>query len=32
MGPDLRLAVPADELSFKDEAAAYGLNSLPVTW
>ncbi|PRY32489.1 cytochrome P450 [Umezawaea tangerina] len=30
--PGLRLAVPAEELSFKDEAAAYGLNSLPVTW
>ncbi|MGM1062423.1 cytochrome P450 [Saccharothrix sp. Mg75] len=30
--PDLRLAVPVEELSFKDEAAAYGLNSVPVTW
>ena len=30
--PDLRLAVPVEQLSFKSEAIAYGLNSLPVTW
>lgn len=30
--PTLRLAVPVEELSFKDEATAYGLNTLPVTW
>ncbi|AVT34271.1 cytochrome P450 [Plantactinospora sp. BC1] len=30
--PDLRLAVPADELSFKDDSTVYGLHSLPVTW
>jgi cytochrome P450 len=30
--PDLRLAVAVEQLSFKSEASAYGLNSLPVTW
>lgn len=30
--PDLRLAVPFDELTFKDEALIYGMVSLPVTW
>ncbi|AVT41182.1 cytochrome P450 [Plantactinospora sp. BB1] len=30
--PDLRLAVPADKLSFKDDSTVYGLHSLPVTW
>jgi cytochrome P450 len=30
--PDLRLAVPADQLSFKDEATVYGMHELPVTW
>jgi cytochrome P450 len=30
--PDLRLAGPADELSFKKEGFYYGLTSLPVTW
>lgn len=29
--PGLRLAVPADELSFKD-ADIYGMKTLPVTW
>ncbi|GIG88689.1 cytochrome P450 [Plantactinospora endophytica] len=30
--PELRLAVTADELSFKDDSDVYGLHSLPVTW
>jgi pentalenic acid synthase len=30
--PKLRLAVPVEELSFKHEAAIYGLYALPVTW
>ncbi|MCK2216291.1 cytochrome P450 [Actinomadura sp. ATCC 31491] len=30
--PGLRLAVPADQLTFKDEAAVYGMHELPVTW
>ncbi|WP_329281669.1 cytochrome P450 [Streptomyces sp. NBC_01451] len=30
--PGLRLAVPADELQFKDDATIYGLYELPVTW
>ncbi|MGN9844895.1 cytochrome P450 [Nonomuraea sp. H19] len=30
--PDLRLAVPADQLTFKDEATVYGMQELPVTW
>ncbi|NKY98907.1 cytochrome P450 [Nocardiopsis alborubida] len=30
--PDLRLAVPADEVEFAYEGVAYGLRSLPVTW
>ncbi|MEE6308758.1 cytochrome P450 [Plantactinospora veratri] len=30
--PDLKLAVPVDELSFKDDSTVYGLHSLPVTW
>ena len=30
--PALRLAVPADELRFKDDATVYGLHELPVTW
>ncbi|MEV4799979.1 cytochrome P450 [Nonomuraea sp. NPDC049421] len=30
--PTLRLAVPAEELSFKEEAAVYGMHELPVTW
>ncbi|MEV0620163.1 cytochrome P450 [Nonomuraea sp. NPDC050404] len=30
--PGLRLAVPDDELSFKDSSAVYGMHELPVTW
>ncbi|WP_067675032.1 cytochrome P450 [Nocardia miyunensis] len=30
--PDIRLAVPRDELPFKHDALAYGLYELPVTW
>ncbi|MGW0803493.1 cytochrome P450 [Nonomuraea sp. NPDC002799] len=30
--PGLRLAVPAEELSFKDDATVYGMHELPVTW
>ncbi|AHH97209.1 cytochrome P450 [Kutzneria viridogrisea] len=30
--PDLKLAVPVDELPFKDDASIYGLYRLPVTW
>ncbi|MFB4280429.1 MULTISPECIES: cytochrome P450 [unclassified Nonomuraea] len=30
--PDLRLAVPADQLSFKEESTVYGMHELPVTW
>jgi cytochrome P450 len=30
--PGLALAAPVEELPFKDEAAIYGLHSLPVTW
>ncbi|MFI6791361.1 cytochrome P450 [Nonomuraea sp. NPDC050383] len=30
--PGLRLAVPAEQLSFKDEATVYGMHELPVTW
>lgn len=30
--PGLRLAVDADELSFKTNSIVYGLKSLPVTW
>lgn len=30
--PTLRLAVPVDELRFKDDAIVYGLYELPVTW
>ncbi|MGI5149453.1 cytochrome P450 [Plantactinospora sp. CA-294935] len=30
--PDLRLAVPVEELSFKADALAYGIHELPVTW
>jgi cytochrome P450 len=30
--PELRLAVPADELPFKDDASIYGVYELPVTW
>jgi cytochrome P450 len=30
--PGLRLAVPVEELAFKDDAAFYGLYEVPVTW
>jgi cytochrome P450 len=30
--PGLRLAAPVDDLPFKDDAAVYGLYSLPITW
>ncbi|AGZ44318.1 cytochrome P450 [Actinoplanes friuliensis] len=30
--PGLRLAVPVDDLPFKDDANIYGLYELPVTW
>ncbi|HUR07919.1 MAG TPA: cytochrome P450 [Nonomuraea sp.] len=30
--PTLRLAVPLEEVSFKDDASVYGVHELPVTW
>ncbi len=30
--PGLRLAVPDERLSFKDDATIYGMHELPVTW
>lgn len=30
--PDLRPAVPVEELSFKADTLAYGIHELPVTW
>jgi cytochrome P450 len=30
--PSLRLAVPFDDLSFKDNTLVYGVRDLPVTW
>lgn len=30
--PSLRLAVPFDEVRFKDDGSVYGLFALPVTW
>ncbi|GAA2214039.1 cytochrome P450 [Nonomuraea monospora] len=30
--PGLRLAVPAEQLSFKDDSTVYGMHELPVTW
>jgi cytochrome P450 len=30
--PGLRLAVPSDELKFKDQASIYGMKELPVSW
>jgi cytochrome P450 len=30
--PGLRLAVPYEELTYRDDSAIYGLHELPVTW
>jgi len=30
--PELRPAVPVEELSFKDDATVYGIREFPVTW
>jgi cytochrome P450 len=30
--PDLRLAVPFEDLRFRDDMAVYGVQELPVTW
>lgn len=30
--PELRLAVPAEQLSFKDNSLVYGVHELPVSW
>ncbi len=30
--PELRPAVPVEELSFKDDATVYGIRAFPVTW
>jgi cytochrome P450 len=30
--PDMRLAVPADELKFQNDKEIYGVTELPVTW
>ncbi|MDI1478319.1 cytochrome P450 [Polyangium sp. y55x31] len=30
--PELRAAVPFEELSFKDSSTVYGMNEFPVTW
>jgi cytochrome P450 len=30
--PSLRLAIPPDEIPFKDTAIVYGVHQLPVTW
>jgi cytochrome P450 len=30
--PGLRLAVPVDDLPFKEESNVYGIYELPVTW
>jgi cytochrome P450 len=30
--PDLKLAVPVEDLQFKDDAFIYGAHELPVTW
>jgi cytochrome P450 len=30
--PALRLAVPVEELEFKNDMLVYGVHSLPVTW
>jgi cytochrome P450 len=30
--PTLRLAVPFEEIKFKDNTLVYGVHALPVTW
>ncbi|CDR13285.1 hypothetical protein [Streptomyces iranensis] len=30
--PTLRLAVPLDEIKFKQDMVVYGVHELPVTW
>ena len=30
--PNLKLAAPVEELSYKDDAVVYGVQALPVTW
>jgi cytochrome P450 len=30
--PGLQLAVPADELRFRNEQEIYGIEELPITW
>ena len=30
--PDLRLAIPFEQVAFRSFATVYGLQSLPVTW
>ncbi|MBP5934728.1 cytochrome P450 [Streptomyces acidiscabies] len=30
--PDLKLAIPFEDVRFKDDAFVYGVHSLPVTW
>jgi hypothetical protein len=30
--PTLRLAVPFEEIKFKDNTLVYGVTALPVTW
>jgi hypothetical protein len=30
--PTLRLAVPFEEIRFKDNTLVYGVTALPVTW
>lgn len=30
--PNLSLAIPFDEIRFRDDTSVYGLKELPVTW
>ncbi|MFE7977333.1 cytochrome P450 [Streptomyces shenzhenensis] len=30
--PELKIAVPAEEIAFKQDTAVYGIHELPVTW
>lgn len=30
--PSMRLAVPADEIEFRELSVVYGVKSLPVSW